>query len=87
MSKHTPHAHIAGEVAASGKRPASEVADRIIERLAEAGFVIVPVCQAQATKVLLLLDAAFDLSGTGVEGVVEILRSAADQPFPVDRAA
>lgn len=87
MSKHSPHAHIAGEVVASGKRPATEVADRIIKRLAEAGFVIVPACQAQATKVLLLLDAAFDLSGTGVEGIVEITRSAAEMPIPENLAA
>lgn len=43
MNKHAPHAHIAGEVAASGSRPANEVATRIIERLAADGYRIVPV--------------------------------------------
>lgn len=87
MSKHTPHADIAGEIAASGSRPANEVATRIIERLSGDGYCIVPAHQAQALKVLILLDAAFDLSGTGVEGITEILSSAADMPIPADRAA
>lgn len=87
MPKHSAHAHIAGEVVASGSRPANDVASRIIERLADDGYCIVPAHQAQAMKVLILLDAAFDLSGTGVEGITEILRSAAALPIPQDRAA
>ncbi|MCJ2081540.1 hypothetical protein [Methylobacterium sp. J-090] len=55
--------HIAGEVAASGKRPASEVATRILERLERKGINVIHFAQTDALQALIGLDAVFDLSG------------------------
>ncbi|GJD46563.1 hypothetical protein AFCDBAGC_4445 [Methylobacterium cerastii] len=79
--------HIAGEVAASGKRPATEVAQRIMERLEKIGLVVVPASQAGAMQVLIELDETFDLSGVeSARLFLDGLRSA-DLPIPANRAA
>lgn len=55
---HSPESHIAGEVAASGGRPAAEVARRILLRLAADGQAIVPSDrEISAWQVLVPLDA------------------------------
>jgi hypothetical protein len=54
---HAPEAHIAGEVAASGGRPAAKVARRIILRLAADGHAIVPSDrEISAWQTLVALD-------------------------------
>lgn len=82
MSKYSPHAHIAGEVVASGSRPANEVADRIIARLASDGYRIVPDGQVGPMQIVI------DLSGEEpARKFLEAVRAAAALPLPADRAA
>lgn len=71
-SRHPPVSHIAGEIAASGKRDAADVAARIVARLAREGFLIVPADgEAGAVAALQALDAILDLRGAAEdEGLV-----------------
>ncbi|WP_210249194.1 hypothetical protein, partial [Methylobacterium sp. WL2] len=78
MSKPTlreqAHAHIAGEIAASGRRPANEVAERILLRLEERGINVIHSTQTDALQALIGLDTVFDLSGDREEDVVELAK-------------
>ncbi|MFC7664548.1 hypothetical protein ACFQWF_20195 [Methylorubrum suomiense] len=54
---------IAGEIAASGTRPAADVASGILARLQRQGLAVVDASQAQAVSALAGLDAILDLRG------------------------
>ncbi len=68
---------LAGEVAASGTRPAADVASGILARLQREGLAIVDVSQVDAVEALIALDAILDLRGAA--GDEEVVREWASQ--------
>ena len=68
---------IAGEIAASGARPAADVASGILARLQRQGLAVVDASQAQAVSALAGLDAILDLRGAA--GDEELVREWAGQ--------
>lgn len=63
------HSILAGAVAASGKRAASDVASGMLARLAREGLAIVHVSQVDAVKALAGLDTILDLQNDDPEAV------------------
>ncbi|MEE7456779.1 hypothetical protein MPAR168_00775 [Methylorubrum populi] len=68
---------LAGEVAASGGRPAMNVARGVLARFDREGIAVVDATQARAVQALIALDAILDLRGAA--GDEEVVREWASQ--------